>query len=286
MYPANISNGAPTIVPLVNGSYFEVHKKRFQFNYPPKEIRQQLFTPEGKRRKSVRMSMILSANVFSPRPSANPRENLRVLQSPLKPFAHQPEVVKLVDGNHPRVVEEEQDLIILEDVQPSPPQESPTRSQTMPSLPQQQVFKTPRRRSAPSLHRAVLIRSAQRTAYLQEMVAHQRRQGNEFEEIMLEEDEDEQEEVEVEEAVSGELLISDESDEEERNSILDGLDEPIVEEQEEDEQDITEVCILLLGLPRLEINVTSRLEKTTKRMYLIPLHTLQHLFIHDPSGHL
>lgn len=208
------------------------------------------------------MSMILSANVFSPRPSANPRENLRVLQSPLKPFAHQPEVVKLVDGNHPRVVEEEQDLIILEDVQPSPPQESPTRSQTMPSLPQTQVFKTPRRRSAPSLHRAVLIRSAQRTAYLQEMVAHQRRQGNEFEEVMLEEDEDEQEEVEVEEAVSGELLISDESDEErynedERNSILDGLDEPIVEEQEEDEQDITEVCILLLGLPRLEINVTS-----------------------------
>lgn len=261
MYPANISNGAPTIVPLVNGSYFEVHKKRFQFNYPPKEIRQQLFTPEGKRRKSVRMSMILSANVFSPRPSANPRENLRVLQSPLKPFAHQPEVVKLVDGNHPRVVEEEQDLIILEDVQPSPPQESPTRSQTMPSLPQQQVFKTPRRRSAPSLHRAVLIRSAQRTAYLQEMVAHQRRQGNGFEEVMLEEDEDEQEEVEVEEAVSGEVLISDESDEErynedERNSILDGLDGPIVEEQEEDEQDITEVCILVLGLPRNELNVT------------------------------
>ena len=191
------------------------------------------------------MSMILSADVFSPRPSPNPRENLRVLQSPLKPFTTRngevPEVVKLVDGNHPRVVEEEQDLIILEDVQPKTPEELP--------LPQQQVFKTPRRRSAPSLHRAVLIRSAQRVAHLQELVARQRRQEDEFEEIVLEEEEDARDEEEVEEAVSGELVISDESEEDfggrDNDLILSGLDEPILEEQEDDEQDITEVSRLM-----------------------------------------
>ena len=105
--PTKASTGTPTTVPLVNGSILEVHNKRFQFNYPPKELRIQLFTPKPNRRGSLRMSLIHSAQVFSPRPSPDPRENLRILQSPLKPystFSGIEDIVTLVDGNHPKVV--------------------------------------------------------------------------------------------------------------------------------------------------------------------------------------
>ena len=123
----------------------------------------------GQQRLALQLSMIHLAQVFSPRPSADPRENLRVLQSPLKVLATplrnifnggaagpasptkarirsasplklghastavganedeeveqleeegQPEdqEVILVHTNHPRVVEEDKDLVILEDV--------------------------------------------------------------------------------------------------------------------------------------------------------------------------
>jgi len=120
----------------------------------------------GQQRRTTRLSMIQSTQVFSPRPSADPRENLRVLQSPLKvpvtpsrsifrgvgtgsstpikaqnravsslKFGYAPNVgasevekddqlegepedqeVILVHTNHPRVLEEDRDLVILEDV--------------------------------------------------------------------------------------------------------------------------------------------------------------------------
>jgi hypothetical protein len=97
--------------------------------------------------------MIHSAQVFSPRPSADPAANLKVLQTPLKAMQSRMrsvspdkkggakgslmerlwearadaemaadaagdggEDIVLVDGNHPRVVQEEKDLVILEDV--------------------------------------------------------------------------------------------------------------------------------------------------------------------------
>jgi hypothetical protein len=60
--------------------------------------------------------------------------------------------IVLVDGNHPRVVEEDEDLVILEDV------EAPASRAVV----QAQPPKTPQRRRSQSLHRAVLIRSAQR----------------------------------------------------------------------------------------------------------------------------
>jgi len=125
--------------------------------------------------------MIHSAQVFSPRPSNDPRENLRILQSPMKkpsspiknssplksailPGIEEEEIV-LVQTDHPRVVEEEKDLVILEDV---PVQLlSPTKI-TLQQFPviqaQNQPPCTPRRRSlgGTALHRAVLIRSAQR----------------------------------------------------------------------------------------------------------------------------
>jgi len=103
--------------------------------------------------------MIQSAQVFSPRPSADPAVNLKVLQTPLNLRARErsrspvkgekgslmdrlreaagdvqgggdgeepeTEEVVLVDGNHPRVVQEEKDLVILEDVPYSPPPSPP-----------------------------------------------------------------------------------------------------------------------------------------------------------------
>ncbi|KAL5514598.1 hypothetical protein ACEPAG_1914 [Sanghuangporus baumii] len=249
-------------VPLPNGSIFEIHKKRFMFNYPPKALRPQLFTPATMRRKSIRMSLVQSAQVFSPAPSPRPRENLRVLQSPLKlPSTGAP--VRLVDGDHPRVYEEEQDLIILEDIErqlngyhpnrvvPS----SPTRLQNLPPV-RQGLPQTPRRRSQPSLHRAVLIRSAQRTAFVRETHEHMQQQQSshpdtQFEEIDLEErdaegeDEDSDDEKEEEDEVVNSILdISEESegdvtDQQEKEMTLGSGDED-EEMPQANEQDITE----------------------------------------------
>lgn len=110
--------------------------------------------------------MIHSAQVFSPQPSKDPRENLRILQSPLRNSFKSPvkaalqeeDQIILVQGSHPRVVQEERDLVILEDVAIAPL--SPTKPQADFEPP-----RTPPRRKSlggNALHRAVLIRSAQR----------------------------------------------------------------------------------------------------------------------------
>lgn len=156
--------------------------------------------------------MIHSAQVFSPRPSKDPRENLRVLKSPMKNTFQSPrkpsalsqspltsathddsdeeveeEEIVLVDGNHPRVVEEEKDLVILEDVEvPVPP----------PTI-QIQSPKTPQRRRSQSLHRAVLIRSAQRA-----VLEHERQQRQE--------EEEREEEMEVLDTIASDDISSDE----------------------------------------------------------------------------
>jgi type IV secretory pathway VirB10-like protein len=212
--------------------------------------------------------MIQSAQVFSPRPSADPRENLRVLQSPLKvpttpsrsifsgvgsgsstpskaprrsvsplkfEFAadtgaredekdEQPEEepedqeVILVHTNHPRVVEEDKDLVILEDVPlplvvgsssfsnvspvkgtfSAPAQPQPQQTQRAPPV-------TPRRKSlgGTALHRAVLIRSAQRAVWKAERER-------------MEEEEEREEEMEVLDSVVDEK-DSDEDDEDDED---------------------------------------------------------------------
>lgn len=133
--------------------------------------------------------MIHSAQVFSPRPSNDPRENLRILQSPVKNPSLSPirklnqsplktaiipddeEEIVLVHTNSPRVIEEEKDLVILEDVpiqllSPSKTLSGTERTQQFPviRLQPQAPCTPPRRRSlgGTALHRAVLIRSAQR----------------------------------------------------------------------------------------------------------------------------
>jgi pSer/pThr/pTyr-binding forkhead associated (FHA) protein len=214
----------PTTIPVSNNSEIEIHKKRFVFTYPPKELRPALYmspskdvsmTP-GTRRKTLRMSMIQSAEVFTPRPSKNPRENLRILQSPLKQRSQSPlkqqyapeeddinedeneDEIVLVDGNYPHVVEEEKDLVILESVevevpQPQPPQ-TPARAgafaRIVPGSGTNQ-YQTPRRRpqARPSLHRAVLIRSAQRAVIKQEIEREEEGEEKEVEDFIAEEPE-------------------------------------------------------------------------------------------------
>ena len=176
--------------------------------------------------------------------------------------------MKLVEGDRPTVVKEDQDLIIFEDVDNQPDQEGNTAGEAAahgetptpgkPQIPPSQstpmqapvpIMRTPRRRSAPSLHRAVLIRSAQRAAQRQELHSQStlgddaqifeddeyREIGEdggedgenyhdldeEYEEMNLAED-DMKEEEEVEEAVSGEfagLYDGEDQDEEEEEEI-------------------------------------------------------------------
>ncbi|KAJ7594177.1 hypothetical protein C8J56DRAFT_820576 [Mycena floridula] len=209
----NVSTASPATIALTNNSVIEIHNKRFRFTYPPKEIREQLFaTPPRSDRRTLRLSMINSAQVFSPRPSNNPQENLRILQSPLKKSSTPPvsqfhddsqEDIILVEGPHPHVVEEEKDLVILEDVvAPMAPSPSPSPS-TRPPPPQ-----TPRPR--PSLHKLVLVRSAQRAV----LKADARR-----------------EEEEEEREVFGAILTNEESSEEEEEEE-EGQEEEEKEQQE------------------------------------------------------
>ncbi|KAF9461792.1 hypothetical protein BDZ94DRAFT_1323128 [Collybia nuda] len=204
-------SGSPMTIPLTNNSEFEIHGKRFRFAYPPKELRAALFaTPARPPQRKLRLSMIHSAQVFSPRPSKDPRENLRILQSPLKnafktpgksgssspvrtnllsttptrndPDEEEADDIVLVDGNHPRVVEDEKDLVILEDVQlpDAGSQSMPVQQQHLQPPPQTPVRK--RSLSRNTLHRAVLIRSAQR-AVLEAEHAEREREAEEEEEM-------------------------------------------------------------------------------------------------------
>ena len=210
--------------------------------------------------------MIQSAQVFTPRPDPDPRVNLRVLQTPIRlncsplKYAHssfkeeqqddqeQDEEnggtppIRLVEGNRPQVVEEEQDLVILEEVDaPEPPvpsqgTQSPVRGSQAAGAPhatpgfplapshQPQQFQTPRRRGArPSLHRSVLIRSAQRAAMRFEI-----------------EKEQEQEEREVEEHVTPieERMEVDEEDEGDQDAVIEEFDEEDYESTEPDSKPI------------------------------------------------
>ena len=242
VFPA--STMTHTTVPLTNNSELEISKKRFRFEYPPKALRPALaFTPpahpiHSARKRVLRLSMIQSAQVFTPRPDPDPHVNLRVLQTPMRlngsPLKHVHRTpgqtqasqreeeygtpFRLVEGNCPQVVEEEQDLVILEEVEaPEPlPQATPHGikggvaqpgcnnpmqnashapqtggpypSPTFPLPPSHQLqqFQTPRRRAGrPSLHRAVLIRSAQRAVMCMEIEKEQELEEREVEEHVI-----------------------------------------------------------------------------------------------------
>lgn len=197
--------------------------------------------------------MIQSAQVFSPRPSKNPLENLRVLQSPLRPAFATParrrnssplkhkgtvvpeedeeeeeeEEIVLVEGNHPRVLQEEKDLVILEDVEvraltranaasPAPVFQLGQSQEEGQQRVQKQAMQTPRRKTGrPSLHRAVLIRSAQRAVMRAEIEREDEEEEMEVENIMEVEEEDEDIGLEDAEGGPGEDANMDMEDEEE-----------------------------------------------------------------------
>ncbi|KZV96009.1 hypothetical protein EXIGLDRAFT_643682 [Exidia glandulosa HHB12029] len=208
-------SGAPATVPLSNGSRIVMNNKHFVFEYPPKEMRAALIsTPRPspkKTRRSLRFSMIQSSHVFSPLKNvytATPEMQATALRSPVKPFARDlrdEEEVVLVDGDieDAVVIEEGQDLIVLEEVDtpPEPVQEFPTSptpagrrgSTALDNLRTPQP--SARRRSNFNLHKAVLMRSAQRVL----------------------EHNDEHEEKEVELAVSPEREMGPSSDSDEED---------------------------------------------------------------------
>ncbi|KAG9047155.1 hypothetical protein FS837_002938 [Tulasnella sp. UAMH 9824] len=172
-------------VALNNASKFMIWRKLFSFTYPPREIRSILMTsPRKANSKSLRMSMIHSAVIMTPRANARTQTlDLRTLQSPLKPYKEAPnEVVTFVDSDQIAVVEdncvprgttagssvleaeEEQDrsLVALEEIDydenavedpvfsRSPIKRVPTGS---PFTSSQQQPSTPFRALTPTLHR-------------------------------------------------------------------------------------------------------------------------------------
>lgn len=156
-------------------------------------------------------------------------ENLRVLQSPLKPMKSRTpsphvsdhdedeEDIILVQGSHPRVVEEEKDLVILEDVEVSQPKP------VLPLYVPPPRPETPQRKVArPSLHRAVLIRSAHRAVMKAEIEREDEEEEMEVFGAVLgdnaDDDDDESEEEEGQENEEPEEDASDEGEEEEEPS--------------------------------------------------------------------
>lgn len=185
--------------------------------------------------------MIQSAQVFTPRPSQDPRENLRILRTPIKsPFvragqnrrlssplkrgAYIPEEdeeeeeeerdIILVESTHPEVVEEDSDLVILERVivpqpEPEPPQQVvyPIPQAAQPPAHMQQTPARHRPRS--SLHRAVLLKSARRSMLQREMEMEEEREVEEVEEIF---EEVEQMQELQEEDENGEAVVDEEEE--------------------------------------------------------------------------
>jgi hypothetical protein len=128
------SGSGPTTVPLTNGSEIEIYKKRFKFEYPPKEIRAALLaTPRhGSSRRSLRMSLIRSAQVITPvsspsnmhrtprRGSIKDNVQWEALRSPVKVPGNNNDTQEMMlldgQGDDVVVVAEERDLIIIEQV--------------------------------------------------------------------------------------------------------------------------------------------------------------------------
>ncbi|KAG1886565.1 hypothetical protein F4604DRAFT_1572094 [Suillus subluteus] len=245
----------PTTIPVSNNCEIEIHKKHFIFSYPPKQLRSSLYNIDspvksenegGGGRRKLRMSMIHSAQVFTPRgkPSSDPLANLRILQSPLKQLVPSPrkpsalknshvpepdeieEEIVLVESNTPHVVQEDKDLVILERVDVQAPPPTPSVQRPRPSM---NIYKTPNRRTRPSLHRAVLIRSVHRAV----MAREEEEEEKEVEEVIVNEatvEEGEEHENDNDEEFNDEQGTAGnghgESDEDGNDADLDTIEEP------------------------------------------------------------
>jgi hypothetical protein len=233
VFPSMSDN--PIAVPLEDGSIIEIQKKRFEYNYPPKNYRARAIidSPMNARRRSLRMSMIEAAQVYTP----NPPRVMGAQQGPSNEMADL--VALMVDGDAENsvVIESEKDVIVLEQVEdvndghevqrlvqlppaplisksPSTPVRlaSPMYTPVNNPSPKSGRMTNGRRRSEPSLHKAVLLRSAQRA--------------------MQERQREEQEEMEVELVVSPVHFSENDEDE-----AADGVNGPVAEIPDEDSED-------------------------------------------------
>ena len=166
-------SGQPTTVPLTNGSEWLIYKRRFIFQYPPKDKRaayaaQLLATPapsSSKRRKSLRMSMVNSAQLWTP--SAAPvdlADSLRVLKNPMVLFPEEGgEEVRIVQGETLNFVRNEQEVVVLESVDaPLVEEKKDWNPASAAPAAAGSGSKTPGKRRHSSLHRQVLLMNSRK----------------------------------------------------------------------------------------------------------------------------
>jgi hypothetical protein len=185
---------SPTAVPLTNGSEWLIFKRRFIFQYPPKAERAKLLaTPRPKSRKSLRMSMINAAQVWTPTAPRTQEESLKALRAPVSPFVGADDGVKvtLVEGNPLHFAQNEEEIVVMENVDNNATQlESVAPAQASPAKAPQ----TPGRRGPPSLHRQVLLMNSHRK-HVKHVDEQEEREVEAS--VMLEEDSDEELEEDV-----------------------------------------------------------------------------------------
>ncbi|PVG03976.1 hypothetical protein CPB86DRAFT_779087 [Serendipita vermifera] len=163
-------DASPTTVPLTNGSEWLISKRRFIFQYPPKEQRAKLLdTPQRKSRKSLRMSMVNSAQVWTPSvPPKSEEESLRLLKAPIVPFPdHELNrsgqkasdmKIRLVEGDPIHVAHNQEEIVVMENVDAPPEPVVPPS----PQVAQRGAPQTPGKRGRASLHRQVLLLNSHR----------------------------------------------------------------------------------------------------------------------------
>ncbi|CAE6410961.1 unnamed protein product [Rhizoctonia solani] len=149
--PGADDESSETTIPIMNNSQIELYRKRFIFEYPSKELRIKAMAEPMtvKPKRTLRLSMIQSAQVFTPsKPTADastPKSHRRrrsetlaeQLQSPIKPFSparptplsnmghetlsaddEEREITLVGPGGAQSVVvlEEEKDLVVVESI--------------------------------------------------------------------------------------------------------------------------------------------------------------------------
>ncbi|KIM25005.1 hypothetical protein M408DRAFT_26593 [Serendipita vermifera MAFF 305830] len=157
------NEASPTTVPLTNGSEWLIYKRRFIFQYPPKDQRAKLLATPKKSRKSLRMSMINAAQLWTPSASGSgPKsqaESWRRLQSPVQPFPDgDGAAITVVEGDPVHLSHNQEEVIVVESVD-SPEVPEP---EVAPPASTRKTASTPSKRGPANLHKQVLLMNSHR----------------------------------------------------------------------------------------------------------------------------
>jgi siroheme synthase len=155
-----MSEASPTTVPLTNGSEWLIFKRRFIFQYPPKDQRAKLMaTPHKKSRKSLRMSMINAAQLWTPSAPKTQAESWGRLKSPVQPFpGEKGSEITLVEGDPVHFSHNQEEVIVVESVD-SP---TPSEPEIAPPASARKTQQTPSKRGPQNLHKQVLLMNSHR----------------------------------------------------------------------------------------------------------------------------